>query len=110
MNPKGRLVTFGTPGDSDLTGIFPAWFGPASGKRFDVEVKREGFTPAKCYGKARARFELQLQRLRRVNDCGGYGFWLADAAEVVQYLTRIREGWLTRIADDEWPELVEVIR
>ena len=110
VNPKGRLVTFGTPGDSDLTGIFPAWFGPASGKRFDVEVKAEGFEPAKCYGKARARFELQLERLKRVNSAGGYAWWTSDAEEVVRWLDLIRRGWIVRIASDEVSEIVEVER
>ena len=109
-NPNGQLVTFGRPGDSDLTGIFPAHFGPAAGKRFDLEVKKEGFDPSRCYGAARRRFDAQLARLRRINECGGYGWWTSDPADVVQFLGRIREGWIVRIADDDIPEVVEVAR
>lgn len=107
VNPKGRLVTFGTPGNSDITGVLPAHFGPAAGKHFDCEVKREAFDPRKCYGEARKHFDRQLDRLRKTNEAGGYGWWTQDAAEICQILTRIREGWLIRIADDDYPELVE---
>ena len=110
LNPRGRLVTFGTPGDSDISGIFPAFFGVAAGKRFDVETKREGFDPRRCYGKSRERFDRQLERLRKTNDAGGYAWWTCDVGETCQFLDRIRQGWIVRIADDDWPELVEVER
>jgi hypothetical protein len=107
MNPKGQYVKCGEPGDSDLRGELPAHFAPNNGKSWMCECKSESFDPRKCYGKARERFDRQLDRLRRLNEAGGYGFWSNDAAEVMQILGRIKEGWLVRIADDDVVELVE---
>jgi hypothetical protein len=107
MNPKGQYVKCGEPGNSDLRGELPAHFAPNNGKSWMCECKSESFDPRKCYGKARERFDRQLDRLRRLNEAGGYGFWSSDAAEVLQILGRIKEGWLVRIADDDVVELVE---
>jgi hypothetical protein len=76
-NPAGKTVRFGTPGNSDLTGMLP------DGRKLDVEVKREHFDPSRLRGKKREHFERQLARLRRTNDQGGVGFWIDDAVEFV---------------------------
>jgi hypothetical protein len=94
-NPGGRLVMFGKRGDSDWSGMIPANWGAASGKKIDIEVKRESFDPGKLKpgSEKRAHFDRQLDRLKRTCENGGYGFWVNDARQVVHALTRIREGW-----------------
>lgn len=106
VNPKGRLVMFGAPGNADITGVFPAHFGPAAGKHFDCEVKAEAFNPRKCYGEMRKRFNRQLARLRTTNEAGGYGWWTQDAGEIPQILTRIREGARIIIDEDDYPTIL----
>ena len=81
-NAKGRLVMFGKPGNSDLTGMLP------DGRKLDVEVKREGFDPAKARGETAKRWDKQLARLQRTNAQGGVGFWTDDSAH---FLTVMRE-------------------
>src|SRR6185312_13468718 len=56
LNPKGRYVAFGEPGNSDLHGELPAHFAPNNGKRWMCEVKREGFDPSKLRGEKREHF------------------------------------------------------
>jgi hypothetical protein len=104
---RGQYVKFGEPGNSDLHGELPAHFAPDNGKRWMCEVKAEAFDPRKCYGKARERFDRQVAKLRRLNDAGGYGFWANSAEEVIHILTRIKDGCIVRIADDDEVELVE---
>ena len=57
-NASGSYVAFGEPGDSDWRAELP------DGRTLYVEVKREGFDPAKCRGKDRERFDRQLAKLR----------------------------------------------
>jgi hypothetical protein len=106
VNPSGRLVMFGRPGNADVSGMIPAGWGAASGKKLDIEVKRERFRPERLRGAKREHFERQLARLRQTNENGGYGFWCTDAAQVIHALERIRVGW--RIAfDGDYPVLTD---
>lgn len=86
VNPSGKLVRFGRPGDSDLSGILP------DGRRLDVEVKHEGFDPARLRGEKRDHFERQLARLRKTNEQGGIGFWCDDAAEFLEIMRHVAAG------------------
>ncbi len=105
LNPKGQYVPFGRPGNSDVTGMIPGAWGDASGRKLDIEVKREGFDPRKVRGKARERWERQLARLRRTNENGGYAAWVTDAAHVIKVLEGIKAGYRVVIGEDEWPYL-----
>ena len=108
INERGRYVSFGEPGNSDITGMIPRGWGWASGVKFDLEVKRQGFTPERCYGKARERWETQVERLRKTNDNGGVGLWTDDAMWLKDVLFLIRDrGVRVRIGPDEWPVLYE---
>lgn len=78
VNPSGKLVRFGRPGDSDLSGILP------DGRRLDVEVKHEGFDPSRLRGAKLEHFDRQLARLQSVNAAGGVAFWVEDALEFVE--------------------------
>jgi hypothetical protein len=100
VNPRGRLVMFGRKGDADIQTQIPAGWGSASGRKLDIEVKRERFDPRRLRGKAREHFDRQLDRLRRTNANGGFGFWVRDAAEVIRVLERIREGWRVELEGD----------
>jgi|GEM_PF-2255023 len=108
-NDRGQYVPFGRPGNSDLTGMTgPAW-GERKGLKVDIECKREGFEPRRCYGKARERWEKQLDRLRRTNANGGFGFWADSPEHAMEVLRLLKTGYRVRIDDDEdslvyWPE------
>jgi hypothetical protein len=69
--------------------MIPAGWGNASGRKFDIEVKREGFNPRRLRGKAREHLDRQLGRLRETNANGGYGFWARDASEVIHALVAV---------------------
>jgi hypothetical protein len=105
-NAKGRLVTFGRPGNSDWSGMIPAGWGPASGRKIDIEVKRESFDPGRLRGEKRAHFDRQLSRLKTTCENGGYGLWCNDARQVVHALTRIRDGWKIEW-DGDFPYLTD---
>lgn len=106
FNAKGQYVPFGVAGNSDVTGMFPQGWGWASGRKLDIEIKREGFDPKRCYGKARERWEKQLARLRQTNLNGGVGLWTDDAIWLRDVLILIRDrGIRVRIGADEHPEL-----
>jgi hypothetical protein len=98
-NAQGQRVRFGRPGDSDVSGTIPAGWGPASGRRIDIECKRPSFDPRKLSGEARGHFARQLDRLRELNRSGGFGLWIRDAGDLVRALNRIRQGW--RVDIDE---------
>lgn len=100
-NPAGQFVRCGKPGNADLTGMLVS--GPGRGRKVDCEVKRPGFNPMKLRGKAREHFDRQLERLRRTNANGGYGFWVTDAEQALRTLERINQGWRVEIDDDGWP-------
>jgi hypothetical protein len=101
-NPRGQRVRFGRPGDSDISGTIPAGWGAAGGRRIDIEVKRPTFDPRRVHGQARAHFERQLSRLRRLNAEGGFGLWVRDVADLVRALTRIKSGWRVEIDPAGW--------
>lgn len=86
VNPKGRLVVFGRPGNSDLSGMLP------DGRKLDVEVKREGWRPERVRGEAARRWDRQLARLQKTNAQGGVGFWTDDAGEFVDVMLRVLRG------------------
>jgi hypothetical protein len=106
VNAKGQYVPFGSPGDPDIATQFPAGWGSMAGKLLLIETKREGFTPERCHGKARERFERQLSRLRACNDNGGVGLWTDDAEWLFRVLWLVRtDQILVRIGSDGWPEI-----
>lgn len=80
VNPRGQTIRFGTPGNSDISGMLP------DGRKLDIEVKREGFDPSKLRGEKREHFERQLSRLRKTNEQGGVGFWVDDAKELAEVI------------------------
>ena len=86
VNPKGRLVMFGKAGNSDLTGMVP------DGRKLDVEVKEEGWDPAKARGKTAERWERQLARLQRTNAQGGVGFWTDDVGHFLAVMRQVLAG------------------
>jgi hypothetical protein len=94
-NPNGQYVACGKRGNSDWSGMIPAGWGAASGKKIDIECKRGDFEPERLGSgsKARAHFDRQLERLKRTCENGGYGFWVTDVSQVVHALQRIKEGW-----------------
>lgn len=87
---KEQLVRYGKRGNSDLTGMIV--HGPNKGKKLDVEVKAEGFDPARTSGEARERFDRQLARLQRTNDQGGIAFWCDDAVTFVTIMRHVLDG------------------
>ena len=80
VNPSGKPIRFGKPGNADLSGMLP------DGRKLDIEVKREGFDPSKLSGKAREHFDRQLARLRKTNENGGVGLWVDDAEEFMRVI------------------------
>lgn len=95
LNPSGRMVRFGTPGDTDLWGILP------SGRALYVEVKAGGFDPAKLRGKKREHFENQLDRMEELNRRGAVAFWTGDATEVVWVLRILRDDPAAVVSFDQ---------
>src|SRR4051794_36098860 len=73
-NASGRYVAFNESCDSDNYLLIPR--GPHRGKLANVEIKYEGFDPAKVRGKERERFMGQIAKLRKTNEQGGIGFWV----------------------------------
>jgi hypothetical protein len=90
VNPSGKIVRFGKPGDSDLNGQIDR--GPNAGRVLMVEVKREGFDPDKARGEERERFERQLARLRRTNAQGGIAFWCDDSLDFIMIMRHVLAG------------------
>lgn len=67
---NGRMVTFGFPGQSDITGQL------VTGERLDVECKRQG----------KQGTEQQLTHLSRVHRAGGVAFVAWSVADVARGL------------------------
>jgi hypothetical protein len=80
INPTGRAIRFGKPGNADISGMLP------DGRKLDIEIKREGFDPSKLRGAKREHFERQLSRLRKTNENGGVGLWTDDAEEFMRVI------------------------
>jgi hypothetical protein len=99
INTAGRMVRFGRPGDSDIAATLPRGWGPASGRTLHVECERPGFDPCRLRGRARDHFQRQLERLRRTNSTGGFGFWVTDPSQAAHALRRIRDGWRVEIGE-----------
>lgn len=75
VNPAGKTIRFGRPGNSDLSGVLP------DGRAVMVELKHENFDPDKLRGAKKDHFNRQLARLQKTNSLGGVGFF-CDNAEV----------------------------
>lgn len=86
VNPAGKMVRFGQPGNSDLAGVLP------DGRALHIEVKKEGFNPAKLRGKAAEHFARQLARLQKTNDSNGVAFWTDDAEQCLAWLRLALQG------------------
>lgn len=86
VNPSGKIVRFGKPGDSDLAGTLP------DGRTIHVETKAEGFDPSKLRGEKKAHFERQLARLQKTNALGGVGFFCDDGAEFLLIMQHVLAG------------------
>jgi hypothetical protein len=102
LNPSGRLVTFGTPGDPDYRATF-------RGRSIGVEAKHGGFDPRRLRGAGRAHFDRQLARLKALNDAGGFGVWLRDGADAAHVFRRLAEDPGLRVEFDDagFPWLVD---
>jgi hypothetical protein len=99
-NPNGQRVRFNEPGDADYWAVLPGGIAMA------VEVKRQGFDPARLRGKAREHFARQVAKLRETNRLGGIGLWVSDAEHFLAALRRILEGWSVAIDDEAFCWLV----
>jgi hypothetical protein len=105
VNPSGKMVRFGKPGDSDLNGTLP------DGRTLHVECKHECFEPTKLRGEKREHFERQLTRLQKTNALGGVGFF-CDRSDVFLRVMQIvlRGGWVEQTEYDLIvydPEIIE---
>lgn len=106
-NASGRYVAFGVAGNSDLCGMTNQSWGPLAGRVVMVECKREFFRPprppkpGKPKSDHRARWERQLERLRRTNANGGFGFWTDDLEHCLEVLRLLKAGYTIDIGDDE---------
>lgn len=86
-NASGRLVRFGTAGESDIRGVLP------DGRALAVETKRHGKRPT------REQFDF----LHRINALGGVGIWTDDPATFAKLLPRIIAGGFVEIDDAGTP-------
>ena len=90
---KNRPLFCGEAGDSDLTGTLPG------GRRIDVEVKREGWSPSKVSGKDRERWGRQLAKLIGLNRMGGVGMYVTRPETLHEVIPRLLRG--ARVVLDE---------
>ena len=102
VNPSGKLVRFGTPGNTDLSGMLP------DGRKLDVEVKHEGFNPSKLRGRKREHFERQLERLKKTNAQGGVGFYTDDSEQFLTVMRHVLAG--ASVVEDGYGPLKVVVR
>lgn len=97
LNPRGRAVRFGDPGDGDFYCVLP------DGRHADIEIKREGFDPSRLRGAKRAHFERQLAEMRRINASNGVAFWVSDATDFLHAMRKVLAGWRVEIDDEGFP-------
>jgi hypothetical protein len=83
---RGHYVAFAESGDADFYAVLP------DGRHLDLELKREGFNPAKARGEERERFEKQLARLQRTNAQGGIAFWCDDSLDFIMIMRHVLAG------------------
>lgn len=88
LNPAGKMVRFGDPGDSDYYATVPK--GPNKGRALSVEVKRQFFSPPKR-GKVREHFERQMAYLKSENEKGGIAFWVSDGEDAIRAFRCVME-------------------
>lgn len=102
VNPSGKLIRFGTPGDSDYYGILPIdrFKGKGGGRAIAIEVKHQNFDPRKLRGKARAHFARQLAHMERVNREGGLATWLDSGEQFIHFMRRVMEWKTIRVEFD----------
>jgi hypothetical protein len=98
---KAQYVRSNPTGSSDLSGHLK------DGRRLDVEIKKEGFRPERVHGKDKVRFELQLARLKKLNQDGGVGLWIDDAKEFAHVLQRLAQGWRVEFDEKGYPWLTD---
>jgi hypothetical protein len=95
VNPSGKTVRFGKPGDSDLSGTLP------DGRTLHVEAKHEAFDPTKLRGEKREHFERQLARLQKTNNLKGVGFFCDDSEVFIRVMQIVlRGGWVEQTEHD----------
>jgi hypothetical protein len=95
VNPSGKIVRFGKPGDSDLAGVLP------DGRAIMIECKHEAFDPTKLRGEKKAHFDRQLARLRKTNALGGVGFFCDDSEVFIRVMQIVlRGGWVEQTEND----------
>jgi hypothetical protein len=104
-NARGQYVPCADKHDADYYAVLP------DGRHLDLELKREGFDPARVRGEERERFDGQLARLRETNVRGGVGFF-CDNSEVFIRVMQIvlRGGWVEQTEHDLIvydPEIIE---
>jgi len=92
VNPSGRYVAFGEPGQADWKAELP------DGRTLFIELKREGFDPAKLRGEKQAHFARQLEKLRHENERGNVAFWTDNAVLITKVLPIILAGG--RVTED----------
>jgi hypothetical protein len=92
---RPRPMFCGTPGDSDLTGTLPG-----SGRRIDIECKREGWRPPGPHTKAYPHWARQLAQLQKVNDMGGVALWISQPEVLHDVLRHLQMGARIRFSTD----------
>jgi hypothetical protein len=85
-NARGQYVQCAESADADYYAVLP------DGRHLDLELKREGFDPAKARGEERERFKKQLARLRRTNEQGGIAFWCDDSLDFIMIMRHVLAG------------------
>ncbi len=95
LNPKGKMVRFGIPGNTDLTGALPR-----TGRALHVEIKAGDFDPSKLRGAKKDHFARQLARMAELNARGGAAFWVSDASDFVRAMEILRDDPWASVAFD----------
>lgn len=104
---NGKAVRFGTPGEPDYSGVWPA--GPNRGRTVALEIKRGDFDPTRLRGAKAAHFARQVAAMRRLNDSGGFALWLRDGADAARVFARLMgtPGLAVEIDGEGWCWLVD---
>lgn len=92
---RSRLMHCSKSGTPDADGTIPGY-----GRRLEVEFKRQGWSPARTYGKDLERWHKQLAKLQETNRLGGVGLWIDNPATVHTIAPRLLAGWTVELDDD----------